>query len=157
MADAIAYLAEKLADLAEWSNIKIDWSGLLPGANILSTLERLSSLIDWFKNGSSGGPVAKPGEILSNGTPAGSSKDGSDREAAQEDMFAPIPLPPSWSKPSRLPANNNMLPLRGALDGESKANVNVTIKVDGPGKLASATSDNKAVTVGNNGRIVGRV
>lgn len=157
MADATAYLAEKLAELAEWSNIKIDWSGLLPGANILSTLERLASLIDWVKNGSSGGPVAKPGEMLQNGTPAGSSKDGSDREAAQEDMFAPIPLPPSWSKPSRLPANNNMLPLRGALDGESKANVNVTIKVDGPGKLASATSDNKAVTVGNNGRIVGRV
>jgi len=60
-------------------------------------------------------------------------------------------------RPPLLPANNNMLPAQGALNGQSKANVAVTIKVDGPGKVTSATSDNKAVKVGNNGRIVGRV
>ncbi|WP_417423618.1 phage tail tape measure protein [Hoeflea sp.] len=67
------------------------------------------------------------------------------------------PGPATGPQPPPLPANNNMLPARGALNGESKANVAVTIKVDGPGKVTSATSDNKAVKVGNNGRIVGRV
>ncbi|WP_375591049.1 phage tail tape measure protein [Hoeflea alexandrii] len=61
------------------------------------------------------------------------------------------------SKSALLPANNNMLPAQGALAGESKASVAVTIAVEGPGKVTSATSDNKAVKVGNNGRIVGRV
>ncbi|WP_417436599.1 phage tail tape measure protein [Hoeflea sp.] len=148
MANAIAYLAEALADLVEKSKIKIDWASILPGGTVLSTIDKLINFYGAGKNS-----VAKPGEALSNGTSAGSSKDGSDRTAAQEDMFAPIPMP--WTKP--LPANNNMLPPRGALDGQSKANVAVTIKVDGPGKVTSATSDNKAVKVGNNGRIVGRV
>ncbi|MBV6651057.1 MAG: hypothetical protein KI789_15135, partial [Hoeflea sp.] len=65
----------------------------------------------------------------------------------------PVSAPPS----TLLPANNNMLPAKGALAGESKASVSVNIAVEGPGKVTSATSDNKAVKVGNNGRIVGRV
>lgn len=154
LAGVMAWIVEKIADLAEAVAAGIDWKSLLPDW-VAEGWDKLASAINAVKNALSG-VTAQPGEMLPNGTAAGSSDDGSDREAAQDDWLNGPPKLPFKTK-TMLPANNNMLPARGALAGESKANVAVTIKVDGPGKVTSATSDNKAVKVGNNGRIVGRV
>lgn len=153
-ANVLAWVVEGIADVAEAVAAGIDWKALLPDW-VAEGWDRLASAINSVKSALSG-VTAQPGEMLPNGTAAGSSDDGSDREAAQDDWLNGPPKLPFKTK-TMLPANNNMLPARGALNGESKANVAVTIKVDGPGKVTSATSDNKAVKVGNNGRIVGRV
>jgi hypothetical protein len=142
VADGIAWLVNKLADLAEAVANGIDWAGLLPDW-VTGSWNKLAEAINSVKTAISGFSY-KAGDILPNGTVAGSSANGTDRQAAQDD----------WLKgPPRLPANSNALPAQGS--GAASANLTVTFKPTGPAAVTNVTSDNKSVTV-NTGRVLGR-
>lgn len=158
LAGAMAWTAEGIADIAEAVAAGIDWKSLLPDW-VAGGWEKLASAINSVKNALSG-VTAQPGEMLQNGTPAGSSKDGSDRKAAEDDWLKGPPKLPFKSK-TALPANNNMMPGVSRNGAVQKVDAGGTIRIvaDEGLKVASATPNNKAInySVGNNGRIVGRV
>lgn len=158
LAGAMAWTAEGIADIAEAVATGIDWKSLLPDW-VAGGWEKLASAINSVKNALSG-VTAQPGEMLQNGTPAGSSKDGSDRDAAEDDWLKGPPKLPFKSK-TALPANNNMMPAVSRHGAVEKVDAGGTIRIiaDQGLRVAEATPNNKAIkyATGNNGRIVGRV
>jgi hypothetical protein len=121
-----------------------------------------------------GGGAARPGDVLPNGTPAGDpNKIGrsgmpEDRERALEDALKPPVVRPPAVRQSNGEKQSSFSPVTASkfaslqpayrppaarLDG----NVGVTVRVEGPGKVVAATSDNPAIVPANSGRMVGRV
>lgn len=138
LAEGLASVLNKLANAPDWKSLFPDWVAASVNA-IASAINALNSAV--------AGMSYKPGEILPNGTVAGSSDDGSDRDAAADDFLKGPILPP---------ANNNTLP---AHSGKSSMNVGGTINVQvtGPAAVTGVKSDNPDVPLkANTGRAVGR-
>lgn len=152
LAKVIATIVNGLASLAEKVNAGIEWQKLMPDKvadawnSLAGAINAVKAAMSYFQ-----GSTAQPGDKLANGTPAGSATDpDGGRGPALDDMLAPLP---------QIPANNNrpaMAPAQTPVQ-KTQSNVNIGIKVEGPGVVTGATSDSKNTTVTTNtGRSVGR-
>lgn len=172
---SVIWIANLIGGAVEWvanavrkvidafSNLAVNWQALLPDwvsttANAIATsVNAAAAAVSALKNVMGGmlspdGKSALPGDILPNGTIMTPDNDG--RDAAADDFLKGPPMPPKpragvdgGTRFAAVPAS----PVR--LDG----NVAVTVRVEGPGKVASVTSDNDRIRVGSNGRMVGSV
>lgn len=163
VAETAAMLANPIGRLLDYvqrlvgflQGVTINWSSLLPqsavdAANTIAAainaavdaVERLRGLMS-IEN------LLPPG--------VGDAKKAGEAGAAIGGMVGPpTPAPAAPDRRSSLEGGGTRFaaavpPVR--LDG----NVNVRVAVEGPGKVIGAASDNSKVTVGNNGRAVGRV
>ncbi|WP_160009762.1 phage tail tape measure protein [Rhizobium sp. 18055] len=148
LAKFIADLVNGVADLVEKVNAGIDWSSLLP-QSVVNSWNALASAVEKVKAAMNFGGSMQPGDVLPNGTAAGSSADGSDRTAALDDMLA-----------GPQPANNNRPAIAGAqrpVNQQVQVGGTVNIKVEGPGTVTGTSTENSAVPItANTGRAVGR-
>ena len=149
-------------DLAEIRDWKIDWSGLSPAAIIPfwtelatavnSAVEALKGLREKFS--------------LDNLLPEGV-KDAKDASKGGADMGSRVGKPPEATAPAAPNASPDQARRAGDRFGRMIApaqpparlegNITATIKVEGPGKVTSITSDNKNIRVDAAGRMLGRV
>ncbi|MFC3074694.1 phage tail tape measure protein [Shinella pollutisoli] len=136
----------------------IKWESLLP-QTIIDAWNSFAGAIERVKSALSGlRGNAAPGDMLPNGGTAGSSEDGSDRDAAHDDYMGGPPKIPF----KKAAANSNTAATRFAQAvPRQQVDVGGTVRivVDGPGKVVSTESDNRkvAIAAGNTGRSVGRV
>ncbi len=143
-----------IADLIDKiNNGEIKWSNLMP-TGVVDAWNKLASVIERVKAALNLGPSsAQPGETLPNGTPAGSSADGSDRDATMDDFLKGPARPAANSnRPAVAPA---ALPVQGSVVVKSE----IKVAVDGPGRVVGQeTAPAKNVPVSSQtGRAIGRV
>ncbi|MBD8554921.1 phage tail tape measure protein [Rhizobium sp. CFBP 8762] len=159
LGDVIVWLAESLATLIEAISKGINWSAIIPNG-VAEALNSVATAINAVKTAwNSLGNVAKPGDMLPNGTPAGSSNDGSDRDASADDFLnGPPRIPgPSPQKHSSIESPTKFAALQRPATQQVAVGGVVRVDVTGPGKVVGSSSDNKAVPIkANTGRAIGR-
>lgn len=169
-------IASGLADVAEAMSKPFDWSSLLPPA-VVSTWKAMAGAINAVKaaiDSLHGTTTYQPGELLPNGTPAGSVDDPSGgRDATLEDSLkGPIQIPQSFKTPVTppAPANGNkagtdkraqLLPASGKQKLEVQTNVafegKVLLEATEGTRVASVSSNSRDVKmVASRGRAIGR-
>lgn len=167
---------DRLTDLANALSKPFNWANVLPPA-VVSTWKAMAGAINAVKaaiDSLHGATGYQPGELLPNGTPAGSVDDPSGgRDATLEDSLkGPIQIPQSFKTPVTppAPANGNkagtdkraqLLPASGKQKLEVQTNVafegKVLLEATEGTRVASVSSNSRDVKmVASRGRAIGR-